>query len=650
MPLPEIIDLHQGGLLEEEIRSYVHSQIRSLKTAHEDLHENKVAKWRALYRGQPEEPDRSFPWPNASNIVIQLIATYVDMLRARILGSLFEVLPLFVVDLVGDWSDSEFGGEQKEAISDFLNVYGLEPRHLDLYRVESQAFDECIKLGTVFLKIPWETEIETQVAGYSQGKLITRPFVKYDGPRPEKLRFENFLVTPTAPTLERAKFKCHIKPLTKQDLEERAFTGVYKKAVIDEILKTPDRYGASDNVKKEQQDKNIQSGNTDDEPEWDVYECWFPYFHAGQTYRIIYTYHYGTEKCLRAIYNFYPENEEPFEMGRLGWTDDSIYGYGFCEMLSHYQDEVSTMHNQAIDNATLLNTSVLRVGRNSKLDSNFSLFPMAILPGEEGEIEKIQLGSAADQNVNLQQLTLDLARVRAGVDPGIQAQGGGTTNPKKGQYSAMGTFSVLQEGNRRVNINITDMRYLHLRAGRKMLREYAEFGVRPEYLEPFGRRAQFIKMALQNIKRGRLNLPIRAATASINKELEKQNDMLLTQLNQRHQQGVAGVFQAINNPMIPDIMRAYLLATLKSSFTLMSRIFRNFGHDDISALLPEIDLMKKGATGGQPSQGATGPTNSGTSVVPFGSPTQGAPAPIPTNGGMGAGSQTLANAGAGKVI
>ena len=132
----------------------------------------------------------------------------------------------------------------------------------------------------------------------------------------------------------------------------------------------------------------------------------------------------------------------------------------------------------------------------------------------------------------------------------------------------------------------------HLRIGRRCEKQYAEFGV-GDILKRFGNQASVITKALENIKKGRLEIPIRAANASINKELEKQNDMLLTQVMQRSQTMIAQILQGIQNPMMPPDMRDYLIGTIAANAQLMSHIYRNFGHDDISRLLPELDIVKK---------------------------------------------------------
>lgn len=294
---------------------------------------------------------------------------------------------------------------------------------------------------------------------------------------------------------------------------------------------------------------------------------------------------------MRAIYNFYPDNEEPFRMARLGYDDDGLLGYGYAEMLEHYQEEIATKHNQRNDAGTLRNTSIARVSRASKLDSIFSLYPGAVVPGEQNEIEIMQLGSAAESTVPEEQMSLQLAERRAGIDMGIQASGGGTQNPRKGVYSAMGTFSVMQQSNKRSNLRTTDMRYSHISLGRLVLKLYAYFGLGDKG-RIFGKNEKFLVKALEAVKSGRLNFPVRASTASINRELEKQNDMLLVNVLRQHHMGIAQLMQSVVGGQVPPPLAKYLVKTIRSSDALMHQVLRNFGHDDTSRLLPDDDLVK----------------------------------------------------------
>lgn len=612
MPLETPVKVEFGTQGMADLEKFVFDHLTKYKGDLKDLHENRIPKMRKNYRGIPKDENKSFPWPNCSNLVVQVIGQSVDTLRARILGNIFEISPIFVAQLTGSWEEAEKGEDQRATLEEFMNLMGLEPYELDLYRVYSSGFGEAIKFGTVCWKAPWETLTEQAVVS-TDWKNSTELII-YDGPRPEKLRFETWGADPHSPTIDQAEFKWHKLELNKYQLLDRKQKLVYDVKAVEEILKKADRTGPSESKKEEDADKGIQSTSPSDiAQEWDIYECWLRYWHNGKKYNIIYTYHLSTRTLLRAIFNFYPKNIDCFETARLGYDgEDGLLGFGFCEMLEHYQEEVSTLHNQRTDNNTLANTSILRVAKGSKLDSIFSLFPNATFPADKDEIEVMQMGRAATESVQYENLTLSEANARAGVDSPVGGSGGGVQNAKKGIYSAMGTFSVMQEGNRRVNVNTSDMRYAHVKLGRKLAMMYSHFGV-GDRIKYFGKDAELLKKALNNYKSGRMMFPIKAATASVNRELEKQNDMLLTNIMRQHHMGIGQILQSITGPqaaMMPPQLKEYLAGVIKSSDLLMKHILRNFGHDDTSRFLPSIEFLNndKGASNGNNGNAQQKPT------------------------------------------
>jgi hypothetical protein len=645
MPVTQPVDVEKAFGKESDaykaLHTYVKEQVQGLTDSWRSIKEEKIVKWRRLYRGVPKDPVKNFPWKNASNVIIQLIGENVGILKARTLGTIWEVMPIWPTGLVGDWPMQEHAGEQQEAVHEFMNLMGMEPSELDLYRIERAGAEEMYKYGSVAYKLPWITDTEAEVVGFVEGdnKVEFKEFVKYDGPRPEKIDLDKWAATPNASTFEAADFKFHIVTLTRQKLEERFYKGVYKLSPEEKetFLAHPDRPGPSFEDQQRNTDQGINVTINRSTAEWDVHECWFPYWHNGKKYRFVIGYHKESDRFLRAIFNFYPKNEEPWELARFG-SDDGLLGYGLCEMLEYYQEEVSTGHNQRVDNRTLANSSIIRVDPDSKLDTIFAIYPNALVPAREGEMEKFQLGANYPSSVEEEMLTISLAKSLVGTnDPGTEGAGGGTVS-KKGVYSSMGTFSVMQAGNRRVNINITDFRYTHLKLGRKFLNQYCEFGV-GERLRRFGTRAKTLELALANIRRGRLELPIKAATASINKELEKQNDMLLTQVMQRHHMGISQILQSVSNPQLPPELKKFLVGWIDSSSIIMGRILRNFDHDDLSRLLPERKLLE-GAADGQQGMGGSAENTGGTpqegrSMVPVGGPPTGPNGGASNTAGMG---------------
>jgi len=120
---------------------------------------------------------------------------------------------------------------------------------------------------------------------------------------------------------------------------------------------------------------------------------------------------------------------------------------------------------------------IARVSRASKLDSIFSLYPGAVVPGEQNEIEIMNLGTPTESSVPEEQMSLQLAERRAGIDMGIQASGR-YTEPRKGVYSATGTISVTATV-KQTNLNLRTNRHalLSISLGRLVLKLYAHFGL-----------------------------------------------------------------------------------------------------------------------------------------------------------------------------
>jgi len=596
MILKEPVVLKFGPDEETKRNNYVYENLTGLIRDLRDLRENKIKSWRKLKSGMPEQERKTFPWRGSSNIVVQVIATNIDTLLAQIMASIYEVTPLWPIALVGEFGPEEESEEQRNAVEEFMTLMGTEKEELDLYRVESVLFDGAIGYGFSVAKVPWVTDFESVCVGEYRGVPIYRNEKSKDGPRPEVIPFEDFGCTPTAATITDARFKFHRLLLSKWDLQERAFTGKYDKDKVETILHSPDK-NAPDQVKQEQYSKQgINLTSSEYNQTWFVDECHYDYWiktgGINRRLNIIEFYHLGTRTSLRAIHNWYPDNQNIFIGAQLGYTDRGIFEQGFCEMLEHAQKELTAEHNRYADNETLANTSLYRVDPDSatRLDSNFSIYPTAVIPMRQNEFEVFNIGRANSSGIDRERQSLELVKMRTGVDNGLTAAGGGVVNPKRGIYSAMGTFAALQAGNRRSNLRCNDMRLAHVLLGQTFLKQYSEFGINTK-LRYFGEQGKYLRKALENIRSGKMRIPVRAATASINREMEKQSDMLLVNVLRQHYMGITQVLQGLSQA--PPQMQDYLVNTVVASDFLMKHILRNFGYDDINRLIPEPMIIKQ---------------------------------------------------------
>jgi len=121
----------------------------------------------------------------------------------------------------------------------------------------------------------------------------------------------------------------------------------------------------------------------------------------------------------------------------------------------------------------------------------------------------------------------------------------------------------------------------------------------------------YLQKALDNVRAGRLCIPIYAATGSINKEVEKQNKMLMLQHVNMHYQQIQGILAAAANPMTPPDVVEYGWKVADSSQRLLSGLLRDFGETDPSQILPAVDGQQKIEQKKQQQQGAQQPPPQG---------------------------------------
>lgn len=602
-PAPKQIDFSDDAVA--ELHMYLKNKIEYIKAKSQGLREELLPRWVRNYKGIPAEDIKSFPWTGASNLVIQLIGTYCDELLSRVMA-IYMTEPLFAAKLLGDFQEgASDGDEYREIIEQFLTNVAMEPAELDLYRVEETWWSSAIKYGTGIIKFPYEHRVEKQYVYVSGGtdeqskiEFSLRDLVKRDSPHPENVPLNLFGIDPKYGTLDNADFIYHILKKDKYELDAmKAHPEIYLVDNIDKIMTQSDS-DLPDRFEMELQGTN--KGFTfynECALQWHIYECWFKYHKDGAIYNLIAYYHHKTDTYLGCIFNPYPENDWAFEDAKLAYDDTSYYGFGFCEMLESYQEEVSTTRNWKIDNKQFATTGIGRVNKNSKLSSIINLFPGILVPADEGEIEPLQFGAGALQtNTEDESFALQQAAYRAGVDPATGGAGGGTVNAKKGIYSSQGTAMVMQSQNNRNNLRMSDMRLAHVKMGRKLLTQYATFGIGSKILQ-YGDQAETLTKALQLYKDKRLGLLIRPSSSSLNKELEKQNDILLSATLERLYAGDAQIIQSIVTPGAPPQLVSYFVEVLKAKNALMKTILRNFNHDDASRLVPVPDFLKEQRNG-----------------------------------------------------
>lgn len=576
---------------QSELKRVLEDYINNSERGTAELFTEKIPRWRQIYNGEPFQAVKSFPWHRASNFVVPLVGIHVDTLVARILSLVFKTDPLFTCSVFGNLPEYV-----KSDIEDFLKFAALDETELALYRICREWLFDIVKLGTSVVKVPFETETEMIVEpGLVQGQQPSyKQIIKYDGPKPSKVPYTDFLLWPLGVTdLRKALIKMHKVYLEKDELLQRGFAGFYDQDIVTKIINRPDKTNPSAIETQQEEQAGVR---TIGQQRFTLYECWFKFqIQQGTFVKIIATYHKDSKELVRTIYNPYvtgDDLDDIFVDGRLFPRDDMWYGRGFAEMLEQSQEEASTIHNQRRDNATIANTQVVVARKNAFLDFSFPLFPNKPIfcddINEDVRFEK--LGQPTGFSFEEEKVALDLAERRSGVSPPMIGFGAGQGG-KRGVYTAMGTLSMLQEGNMRTDLNIMDVRDSIARVGRLALKGYALGGIHQRLGQKFGQRLPRILAAVTGYDSMQLRLT--ASSASLNKEVEKQNNMMLAQTMAQYYQQIMQLVTQMQQMGNNKEIAGFMLSIYQGSKVLMTNILRSFESGDIDRILPTLPSEKQ---------------------------------------------------------
>jgi hypothetical protein len=586
----------------KEIEKYLKDRLESRVRGLRGIRNDKITTWRKVYDGTPREKTKSFPWQHASNIVIKLVRAFTDQLVAKIVMGTVAMDPIFVAEIVGEFAREMHAEEQREAIERWLGYCALENSKLNLVPKYAIWIRNVVKYGFGCMKLIPEMRVE-QVAMEAGSKVAFTDYTRHDGPVAMPIMFEDFLMAATTVELIRDPALFQRAKLERFQMEALKYDKSYSKEKVIEALKTPTRTGPTQQEREIEDSTGARTDSDAINDNWDLYESHFPYHVEGKTFRIISTCtadDMGTNAIfLKHVFNWLPENALPYTGAWLAPDGERSYSPGFCELLQDYQEEVSQIHNRRGDASTAANTNIFRIDSGTQMDSQFSIYPMATFSGPKDSFEVVPLGRTANETIKDEQMTLQEAQDLVGIGPSSTGQGAGTVN-KKGSYSAMGTFAVMQEGNTRANLNVTEFRVAHYALGRLALLYYSHFSVSDDDLRAFGIMGKDLKKALDNVKQGKIALPIRAATGSVNKEIEKQNSMLMLNNARAHWQMVMALVKQSQDPTAPPQMQDYVLQVILSSNLLMKKLVRDFGIEDPGSVIPDVlglqekaDALKK---------------------------------------------------------
>ena len=623
-------------------------------------------RWLELYRAPIQQPERNVPFEGASNLMLPVIAADVDPMYAKFIQSLHAVDNLWTLQARNErWVDAA------KPLQDFLTW--LDFSLLKMYDVNKRVVSEMVKLGTGIYKTGWTYDRRT-VWTYNEVGEVVKAIKTRGFPFVDHVRLADFVMPPTAYAIDpdaqngapwvAERIRIPVATLKWMGEATSPYLPNINKAELERVLKfiEPDEplYDAA--VQRNDYIKaaalalpNFDSESGTPAPNvssptgtppggvvprmvemWEVHAR-FPTGSQDSQDDIIVWYHEPTRSVIRGVYQYYHHGKRPYEVVRY-FPGDGFYGIGMCEQTEVFQLAESDIFNFTWDNVFLSNSrmTVMSAGTN-------------VAPGEpywpgknfivDGDVRgAFGVFPMADIYPSLPMLGQDMQakRERRNGMGDLQA---GQIQSLPSRTPATTTMALMQEGNRRPDLTLKDMRYSGLSTvGLRMLQICQQYMASPidvggQHLlrlavdmlgEPEGTEVmQKLTMPMESVELG-LGCSITATSGTKNKETARQDYIALMQLAGQTSQQLIGFAQvALQFAGTPVALLCE--QAIGAQLELGKRLMEQFDVPNVDEIIPDTpptDTAFPAPAGGigvpagaQPGPGGVAPQSAGNTPI-----------------------------------
>ena len=561
----------------------------SITTAIEDRSslEQRWGKWIDQYEERLPEK-KSFPWENASNISVPLTAVAVETIHSREVNTLLSMRPYIQVRPKKKNVDKE----SCAIIERFLDQIFVN--ELNFYEIGSQWLLEKNKMGTGFMKVYWSYDV----------KKVGKNKLKYtNDAKLSVVNIEDLIFPVNAVDIQTCPFLAERLRMHWNVLQARGTSGIYadvEKIKEEYVANTADPDSGFDMVgKKEREVENQQRTNPEILKEYIIYEVYFDFDVDGDGYAepTVMTIHKDTKTVLRWIHHPYNHGRRPYVSNRYQARVRRVYGKGIGEQSEHLQDAINTSFNQAIDNMTLANIKCFKGRKTARKDIG-KIYPGKTfwLDDPATDLQEFILGEVHQSNFVLHTLLRDYHERRTKVTDYTLGKESGTL---KSRATATGTLALLQESGRHFDLIINNSRGAVQEIAYQVIELYSQFRPEKVVLVEGGDDFDELTLPVDIDYRSEYSFACRATSLQVNKEIEKQSNLvLLQQLSSIFQQMIQFLSMLFSPQMqLPPNMREFIMGVVKSYYSMARDLVTSFEKVDINDYLPELPELVQNSYG-----------------------------------------------------
>jgi hypothetical protein len=601
-------------------------------------HEKLELTWREAekyYDAIPDVEKKNFPFKDASNLVAPIVAIHTEAIFARIINTIFSVDPLWVARAMNkDFVDIAVPTQQY--------LHWLQKYRIKLYERIAPGLKQVVKIGTGTLVLGWERQTKKILHYDKAGKVVGPSEVSmYTGPMVNFIRAQDLITPSDAGTdIQEARWAAHRRYPTWWELKARAARKEYYN--VDDIKsfmeKQPEKI---EEFRKKQ--FGVDLGST--MPELGTYETfvWWGDYDAngdGIAEQCRFVYHRKSETVLDATYNYLLDGRRPFIPLRYMFREGAYHGEGIAWQVGNLQRAYSTQINQAIDNSSVANTKMFK-GKKGAVKEEEEIWPGKLwMLGRLDDLASMDMGDINPSVLAALGYIKDLAQLRSGVSDYNLGQESAIVGHRA---TATSTLALIQEGNKRFDLTIRDIRHSFSELAMQVLLLEQQYGSDTiDFFQPGGSKMEQYTVPKQYARLG-LGLDVSASSASINREVEKQNNLALFNLVLSYYERLTEVSGILAKPEIPSGIKDFVVKLVEKSGKLLERVLQSYAVpdpetfavnvEDLRAAAEQGSALGGGEDGGPPVEGGPGGVPAGgraggmggPPAGPVGGPPQGAP-------------------------
>lgn len=514
------------------------------------------ARWRKKYRTKFPQFPKDWPIANASQITIPVIRTAVQTLTSRVFQTVMAADPILSMRTKNaDYQDFA------AAYEEFFGLYMTDK--IDLEDTLDTVVTETIKLGTSIVEVTTKTD-RRAIMKYDG---LTKTYKKqikdvYKGPIVYHFPIEDFWCRIGYQDIQTAPWCGKEIRVTWSQIKDMALSGDLNPEDINKIWMLPQDQG--DRAPGATAEEKIENREPMDWQQYRLFELSVRWDVDGDGLdeEILVYFHWESRTLLRRKFNTFRNGRRPWIIFRYLRVPHRLYGEGMAEILEHLQEEISTIHNQRIDNATVANLQIILVKKLIRgLSPGDRLWSGKIVKADAADVGTLRLGEIYPSTVSNEQIAQQYAKEISGVGDNITG-----SNQPVTRTTATAQLSMLEEANRRFDKPIKSIRKSIVELGKHctdLLCDYGTYGLAEDWMGT--EKGQMIESFLANpltFEPGYVRVQIKSTKSSVNREVEFQSAVavmnMVVQMGQQFMQ-----LAQMANPQAAGVVAHELVIALR---------------------------------------------------------------------------------------